>query len=102
MPNSNLQIQPLQNQEAQPNNDFWQIHMDNGSTIEFKAGSCKSGSRFVDDVQRYHRSGEKPKNHTTYAKTQTYEFGSDGHDPRSKTLLTIDITKILAIVRNQN
>jgi hypothetical protein len=102
MPNTNLQIQPLQNKKVQPNNDIWQIHMDNGSTIEFKAGSCKSSNRFVDDVQRYHRSGEKPQNHTTYAKTHTYEFEDGGLDTLSKTFLTIDITKILAIVRNQS
>ena len=96
----NLQIQPIQDHEVQPAKNFWQVHMDNGSIIEFIAGTSKSSDRFLEDVQRYHRTGEKPQNHATFGATQSYEFEGCHRDPLSKTMLTIDITKILAIVRS--
>jgi|LGOV01.1.fsa_nt_gb hypothetical protein len=96
----NLQVQPFQDHTVQPDKDFWQVHMDNGSIIEFTAGASKSSDRFLEDVQRFHRTGEKPQNHTAYGASQSYEFEGNRRDPLSKTMLTIDITKILAIVRN--
>lgn len=71
----------------------WSIVMDGGQTIAFEGGNTAGAAQFVDEVQRFHSTGEKP------ASIRNYRFPTYNHSTTLAADILVDISKVQLVLR---
>ena len=71
----------------------WSIIMDGGQTISFEGGATSGAAQFVDEVQRFHVTGEKP---TT---TRNFRFPTHNHSKILAADIFVDVSKVQLVLR---
>lgn len=71
----------------------WSIIMDGGQTIAFEGGNTAGAAKFVDEVQRFHLTGEKPK------EVRNYRFPTHNHSTALAADILVDISKVQLVLR---
>ena len=71
----------------------WSIIMDGGQTISFEGGATSGAAQFVDEVQRFHVTGQKP---TT---TRNFRFPTFNHSTKLAADILVDVSKVQLVLR---
>lgn len=71
----------------------WSIVMDGGQTIAFEGGNTAGAAQFVEEVQRYHVTGEKPQT------PRNYRFPTYNHSTALAADILVDISKVQLVLR---
>ena len=72
----------------------WRIVMEGGQVIEFQGGNTAGAAQFVDDVQRYHLTGEKPD------VIKNFRFPDANHSTRLAADILVDVSKVQMVLRS--
>lgn len=71
----------------------WSIIMDGGQTISFEGGNTAGAAQFVDEVQRYHVTGQKPDT------TRNFRFPTHNHSTKLAADILVDVSKVQLVLR---
>jgi hypothetical protein len=71
----------------------WSIIMDGGQTISFEGGNTAGAAKFVEEVQQFHLTGEKP------TKVRNYRFPTHNHSTSLAADILVDISKVQLVLR---
>ena len=71
----------------------WSIIMDGGQTISFEGGNTAGAAQFVDEVQSFHATGEKPET------ARNYRFPTHNHSTALAADILVDISKVQLVLR---
>lgn len=71
----------------------WSIIMDGGQTISFEGGATAGAAQFVDEVQRFHVTGEKPDT------TRNFRFPTHNHSTKLAADILVDVSKVQLVLR---
>jgi hypothetical protein len=71
----------------------WSIVMDGGQTISFEGGNTAGAAQFVDEVQRFHVTGQKPET------TRNYRFPTFNHSTALAADILVDVSKVQLVLR---
>lgn len=71
----------------------WSIIMDGGQTISFEGGATAGAAQFVDEVQRFHVTGQKPET------TRNFRFPSHNHSTKLAADILVDVSKVQLVLR---
>lgn len=72
---------------------MWRIVMEGGQVIEFQGGNTAGAAQFVDDVQRYHLTGERP------TEVKNFRFPEANHSTHLAADILVDISKVQMVLR---
>lgn len=72
---------------------LWKIVMEGGQVVEFEGGNTAGAAQFVEDVQTYHLTGQRP----TVAKN--FRFPTHNHGTELAADILVDISKVQMVVR---
>lgn len=71
----------------------WSIIMAGGQTISFEGGNTAGAAQFVDEVQRFHVTGNKPE------KTRNFRFPTYNHSTELAADILVDVSKVQLVLR---
>jgi len=71
----------------------WSIIMDGGQTISFEGGNTAGAAQFVDEVQRFHVTGNKPEN------PRNFRFPTHNHSTKLAADILVDVSKVQLVLR---
>jgi len=71
----------------------WSIIMDGGQTISFEGGATAGAAQFVEQVQRFHMTGEKPET------TRNFRFPKHNHSTKLAADILVDVSKVQLVLR---
>jgi len=71
----------------------WSIIMDGGQTIAFEGGATAGAARFVEQVQQFHLTGEKPDT------TRNFRFPTHNHSTKLAADILVDVSKVQLVLR---
>jgi len=71
----------------------WSIIMQGGQTISFEGGNTAGAAQFVDEVQRYHVTGNKPET------TRNFRFPTHNHSTKLAADILVDVSKVQLVLR---
>lgn len=71
----------------------WSIIMDGGQTIAFDGGATAGAAQFVEQVQRFHVTGEKPDT------TRNFRFPTHNHSTKLAADILVDVSKVQLVLR---
>ena len=78
-----------------------EIILENGAVVNFEADIVEEENQFVKDVLYFHKFGEKPSLNGIQSGKVIYKFDGNSLDQKTGTSLSIDISRVLAVVIHQ-
>jgi len=78
-----------------------EIVLENGAVLNFEADVVEDECLFIKDILFFHKYGEKPSLNGLQSGKVVYKFEGNPHVQKKGTSLSIDISKVCAVVFHQ-